>query len=391
MAKKQVKREEQVPDEGEESAQTRSALDEMEEDAEESLARDLQFALSEVGDGGQVSIHVTKLQPKDEAGACTAYASGELSIDRLRDEWGAGVFRLVFRAPTGRIITRRQLSVVAKKVQAQPATAAEVARLMEEKSAGKGDGGMASMIPLIMKVMDSNTQQMVALLSRPAPTPPAPPPPMGPQEIIAMMTGLANMMKPSESQVDLLLKGVKLFKDLQPEGDSDSLTGLLSKGLDLAGNMVGKVPAPAQVPPRPSVTVTQVKPPPAIETPEAVAPTDEQKAASLLEAKVAWLREQLRRLVEKAERGRDPALYADLLLDELPEFVVAADLRGALLDSEWFAQLSLLNSDVSKYRAWFTEFRDCIAERLDEAQPSEPAAPSENAQPAGGLPSLEPA
>src|SRR6185436_5229433 len=99
MARKSTKKTVTVTTPADETGETeeqRSVLDEIEDDAEESMALDLQAALAECGDAGQVSVQLIKVSPKEEAGACTTYASGELSIDRVREEWGAGVYKIFF-------------------------------------------------------------------------------------------------------------------------------------------------------------------------------------------------------------------------------------------------------------------------------------------------------
>lgn len=364
----------------------RTPLDDIEEEMEEGMALDLQAALAECGDGGQVSIQLFKTSPKEEAGACTTYSSAELSIDRIREEWGAGIYKLFFRNPKGQILTRKQLSVVAKVKPAQSAPA-DIAKLVQEAQQA-GNAGSNNMMLLVMKMMETQSAQLVAALGRPMPQPQT----FGPSEMVAMMTGLATIMKPAapaESPVDSLLKGVKLMKDMR-EGsdDSDSVLGVVSKGIEAATTLLGnRGEQPPQQTSRP-VTATVVKPQPAavpaIQTPVATEPASEaptkDELESVTQAKIAWLREQVRRLVDKAKKSKDPVLYADLLLDELPEFITVEDIRVALMSATWWERLVLLHSDASDYHVWFAEFRDAIAERIAEAQQTFDAQEPENAQ-----------
>ncbi len=360
----------------------KTALEELEEDAEESLAFELQAALSEVGDGGQVSCQLIKISPKESAGACTTYASGEVNIDRIREEFGAGVYKIFFRSPQGRIITRKQLSIVAKVTP--PATPAnELARLLEQRE-GASNNAQNTFL-MMMKMMELSSQQMIAAITRPVPAAPPTPPPFGPTEMVAMMTGLASIMKPSresESPMDALLKGVKLANELRGnEGETDWLT-LANKGLDVVGPLLsGGAPAAvsAQAPTPPTrVQVTQLPKP--IETPVTpAAPMYQGETPQENDgyARLVWFRGQLMRLVDKARADKDPALYADLFLDELPSFVSVTDVEAALLDEQWMQRVTAINPACAEIEEWLREFRAVIAERLGEAKTEADAQPAE--------------
>ncbi len=379
MAKKQTAAASKVGDSAaDETAEpARTALEEMEDDAEESLAYELQSALSEVGDGGQVSCQLIKISPKESAGACTTYASGEVNIDRIRDEFGPGVYKIFFRSPQGRIITRKQLSIVAK-VTAPVTPVSEIAKLLEQRE-GAGNNNQNTFL-MMMKMMELSSQQMIAAITRPAPLPPPAAAPFGPSEMIAMMTGLATIMKPAreaDSPMDAMLKGVKLANELRGDGEGTDWASMLSKGLDAVTPLLASKTLPADVPPQPvapvsptRITVTQVNPdvkppPPSVNEPTYGVETSEEND---MLAKLIWMRGQIVRLVEKAKAGKDPALYADLFLDELPSFASLVDVKVAMLDAQWLERLSAINPAVREYAPWFAAFREVIAERIADAE-----------------------
>lgn len=359
-----------------------TALDDIEDELEESMAVDLQSALAECGDTGQVRIQVIKISPKEEAGACTTYDSAELSIDRVRDEYGAGTFHLMFRNPKGQLLTRKRLSIVGKKVEAaKPATTQDLAKLLE----GGNSAGSNNQMLLMMKMLEMQGAQMVAMLTRPAPAVPSTPP-MGPAEIIAMMTGLASIMKPAnapDSPMDALLKGVKLANELRGDSDDNGgIVGMISKGLDVIPGLMqgGAAHGNTQLPSAPSPTRVELRqiPPSA---PVEVVPTFQGKDASENDmlAKLVWLRGRVVYLLEKARANKDPALYADLFLDELPAFVTLQDIREQMSNPTWFTQLCGINRECEQFEEWLTEFRDSIMESFADAQANgaDPVAPTE--------------
>lgn len=347
-----------------EEAEVSGVLDEVEDEMEESLALDLQAVLAELGDTGQLTVQLIKTHPKEEAGVCSTYSGAELSLDRVREEFGAGKYKLLVRGPTGRIATRKQVSIVAKKVPQGP-NVTELADLLKKQQSGEGSNNTL----LLMKMLEMQSQTMIAAMNRPLP-PVHTPPSFGPAEMVTMMTGLASIMKPSsvESPIDAMLKGVDLVRKIRgdDDGGGDSVVSVVSKGLDMAASMLNGAQNSTPAPPASRTVSARV-----IDTPTAIAPASTEPAEpappDVLAVKLAWLKEWTRRLVDKARADRDPELYADVFLDELPEFVTATDLDGALRDAGWLTQLTLMNPNVADHSEWFAHFRGCVVERLDEA------------------------
>lgn len=64
-------------------------------------------------------------------------------------------------------------------------------------------------------------------------------------------------------------------------------------------------------------------------------------------------------LCEKAERDSDAALYADLILDTMPDMELV-ELRGALDAPDWFDRFAAMNPRIGMHRAWFEKLRSEI-------------------------------
>lgn len=90
-----------------------------------------------------------------------------------------------------------------------------------------------------------------------------------------------------------------------------------------------------------------------------------------------WLRNQTVALCDRAARGKSPELYAEVLLDNLPDYITPGDLLARLQAPDAIDQLGQVNADVLKYRPWFEELRKAIVEFLQPE--NDGAAPAEDA------------
>ena len=89
--------------------------------------------------------------------------------------------------------------------------------------------------------------------------------------------------------------------------------------------------------------------------------------------KLQWLRAQINGLVHQAARRSDPILYANVLCDNLPDYITEAEIIERLQAPDALAQLSQLDQRVSRYAPWFDEFRTAALEILQS--PDEPYEP----------------
>ena len=81
-----------------------------------------------------------------------------------------------------------------------------------------------------------------------------------------------------------------------------------------------------------------------------------------------WVRQQTTMLCYQASRGKQPALYADLFLDNVPEGITVETLAEQLQGEGAIEKLAAINGDVLKHRAWFEQFRDEVLARLADYQ-----------------------
>lgn len=115
-----------------------------------------------------------------------------------------------------------------------------------------------------------------------------------------------------------------------------------------------------------------------------------------------WLKKQIEDLLQRAARDSSPSLYAEVVLDSIPENINGDVLLEFLKRGDWLQTLQQFDSRVANYAPWFTTLRNEIiktgeeikaelAAQVKPAPSSSPSAPtpSEIDRPQGP-PSLNP-
>jgi hypothetical protein len=74
-------------------------------------------------------------------------------------------------------------------------------------------------------------------------------------------------------------------------------------------------------------------------------------------ALIPYMRKQLELLVLKAHRNSDPSLYAELMLDNLPEGVQPQTILDFLQRDDWWHMLNQFDERVQPYGGWFENLR----------------------------------
>ena len=101
-----------------------------------------------------------------------------------------------------------------------------------------------------------------------------------------------------------------------------------------------------------------------------------------------WLSQTLQQLISQAAHNRDPELYAEVTLDNLPDGTDPKELIPFLERADWWEQLRAFVPAVSPYPAWFADYRAAVLEMLKGA-PVTAEAPSAGAIPQGMEPRPE--
>lgn len=192
-------------------------------------------------------------------------------------------------------------------------------------------------------------------------------------DIMAMVTGLLTAMKPELvtapvnvpqfNPMDMFKMGVELAKNATGGGDPvDPMTKLIETfGPPLAAHY-----AQSQQPVAQPAQIVLPAPQPEMENPEML-PAARQRAAEI--AAAAQLKAGLAFLVNQATGKRDPALYAEMVADQVPDEVI----QQFLDDENWLAYLCQFDPRIAQHTEWFGQLRKALGD-LYAPEPEVPDA-----------------
>lgn len=329
-------------------------------DPEDVEDRDALAELEELA-GSDARFEVRRTAPAAFVGYVGTYTRDVFSLNLLYSEWGGGNFTLRVKNTRGEYVGTRRVVLAGsphhKKEVLEPVAVAP-------------SSGIGEMAPLLA-AMQSNTDKQIGMLTTLLTGLLNKPPPAAPDPI-AIIASLKDILKPDKGDsgadaVKLLLQGVDLGKSLGG-GEETSMADVFLKGFDtlkdvakIAPTAPGARPAqriPARVASVPPGTVPASEP---AEAPNKEVPTLEQRQRE-------WIRKQTLFLVHQAKRKKDPGLYAELFLDNLPDFVPVADVLTQMRDPDIVAKLSFLVPDVAGFSEWFEEFRLEVVEQIENPE-----------------------
>ena len=276
--------------------------------------------------------------------------------EKCRDEYGGGTYRMHIR-DAERIVHNVPFTVETRK---EP----------EKADAPPPGLGMPEVIAMMTSANDRTAQMFTESMKAMAEAfkgqqnnQPAFNPGEMQASLIQSLAALKQMTEKPETNekgaVDMFIQGITLAKDLSPKDGETNSSDILVKALEMFGgpmveaakNMPGNVPGL----PAPNQPPNMLAPPQP--TGDAQADADAQREYEMGLQKMV-LNQQLSFLLRQATAGKDPELYAELLLDQAGEERVLA----FVAQENAIDQLVALNGEVANYRAWFDALRVCILE-----------------------------
>lgn len=338
---------------------------------------DVLAALTELEGADEVKWRVSRVAPKEKAGFLDDYTSAELSLVAIREKWGGGKLRIVgFKR--GKYFASTTIDV-----QEVPASKTGVIVAPDPLVAqAANDERMIRWItvlsPLITAIVGNKPQPVAA----PSIT-----------EMVAALAGLKQLQGADRqgSELDSVLKGMELAHKLQSKDGETNYLDLVRDFLPMAKPVIERlgqaipVRTPPQQPPTDQVTRDLLSLPGAMPnagdsgaTPPAEArstaggspapdsqPVGQGDDAVMLTL-IPWLRQQLEMLIYQARRAKDPELYAELLIDNIPENVPVEKLREWLARDDWWQILQQFHAGVQPYEGWFKDLRDLAIATIDD-------------------------
>lgn len=266
-------------------------------------------------------------------------------MERLRDEYDGGKFFIQIYKNKKRF---KQLKVTVEKPKSNVTTAVV---------AVKND-----MVEMIKAINEQQQQQFNMLKETLLQIAGKQVTPTDPMAMMASMMGammqMKNFLSPAQPEnsispdkmIDVLLKGMEMGKD----SGGGSETGFLDivKELIKSPALATALTAAQNVPQLPKARNA-----PAIQNNSQSTNPANLSPGSREEPKMnAVIARNLEMLVSKAEKDADPILYAEFIIDNVPESMIKEHiLRDDLIES-----LSKINPKVTQYKEWFLELRDHI-------------------------------
>jgi hypothetical protein len=279
-------------------------------------------------------------------------------LEALRDKYNGGQFKL-YITRDGVPIRNTVLNVEAParlSAEQGPAAGADVVIAVrdafEKQAALLRELKPAPPPSLDIPALLQAATGMIAALrtaSQPLPAPAPPPPAPSPSASL-------------DSMIGILQKGIDLGRTVttpEASGNGEGLSGIVQTLLrsPIMSAIVEAVRAQAPaVPAQQRVFAAPQAPPP----PPAVAPAPTAAAAGG-PMDMQAMRAALAQLVAKARNNSDPILYADWILDNVPN----GQVRALVVQVDLLEQLVRLNPEVQMYRPWFESLRASLLEALE--------------------------
>ena len=297
-------------------------------------------------------------------------------IDRIRNEWGPGIYRARVFGDNNRLRLNRDIEVLAplREVQ-QPQQQngqqnnnqsgfAEV--LLEIQRANQRSSDDLRNMMLQQSQSQSELLLKIITADRAAPNTAAG---MDAMSLVTLIKALTPEAK--ESAFESFMKGLEFGKELGSgsEGETMLQTTLKSLGqplLDLvaAGALTPRIPAPRIQAPQAAQNNNAQKP--AIEhkpqqqqkqpeTEQQLSPEDQQ----MLQILRQW-QPYIGMLAVAAQQDGEPMTYAEMLLDQLPP----DSLEWVIQKEEDYNKIFLFIPQLQQHRQWFDTLRDAVLELI---------------------------
>lgn len=316
----------------------------------EPLDTAIERVLAEIGGDTDASINVYAIRPGSRGGEFVdsfpvdAFAGEASFLKRIRDEFGAGEFRIQLRH--GRTFRVNRIVRIAPARERAPrdepgaAVAAALARLDEQFRRSE---------QLVREAITARPQQPEseeAFLRRLQLY----------REVLGGGAGASAARSGAES-IEVFLQGLNLGRSLEPSTGAGTTDVLLETVKTLGPALVRAV----QLGDRPALPAQPARPaPPAKPAPAAPGAPGDDPAMS------AAVRKLLEQLIDAAERDADPDLYAELTLDQVgPDAVQQLFAAG-----DPVILLGNLDPRVLEHRDWFTALQASLQELLADETPN---------------------
>lgn len=266
-------------------------------------------------------------------------------MERCQTEYGGGDFKMVIR-DNQKIVRSARFSVEVPKKPPEP-----------EKQDGLG---MAELLVIMQQSNDrmlsmfqTTMQSFAEAFKGSRENQPSFDPVAANNALIQNLAALKTMTDPAKQKdpVEMLIQGMTLMKDFTGKDGETNSNDILLKGLEMFAPTIADATRAGLE--RQAGGVPGAPTPPG----DSQAATDAEKERALGMQKVIQ-RQQLGWLVKQANAAKEPALYAELLLDQVGEPAVLE----FIAKPDAMEQLIALEPAVANFKPWFEALKSAILE-----------------------------
>ena len=298
-------------------------------------------------------------------------------IDKLRDAYGSGLYRArVYK--NGSLYRALDYSIEAPKFMDQMKNPLQ-------QSSAQQPADVTNIVNAMLAAQERQFLKLQEILVNRAP----PATGFNMQEamtgVLAMMVQMKSFLAPSQPNtggIDMLLKFMEIAKEI---GGGGGETNFLDVIRDVVkSDVFGKALEASVVPQLPAQSATSQPakkrlPVQAAQT-ASVASTTNSNEVNSMKVPAIVIKQYLGQLISRAERGSDPALYAEFVLDNVADTIYEKPLVEFLSRENVVDELAKIDGRVQQHVEWFNELRDSVISILtdggDDANTGEDASTS---------------
>ncbi len=410
MAKSQAR----VIDNEDSDSQTTAEAQRM-ADLNEAEGGDLYRAIDEARSTQGAEVILTRTMPADRAGFCDKIPVSEFDLSMVKSRYGAGTYRVRFNGPTGFLPGGGTIKV-APTPEPPPRASTDLGGFMEimdkreRERSDKFNQLLIALIPtagtVLTALLTRQTPQGPDIASLVTALKPAPGPTLG--DLSTAMVNMRTLTAPekNESTVDTVLRVFEAAQNLSG-GEKSGGKGE-TNWIDVIRDLIQAAPAAiqpllqAKMAAMQSTTVQQQNPAIAPNTMQQPTPANAAFAEKNIvenagapsptgpDMKILiepMAKAALAKIAGWAEKDRDPAIYADVLVDELPDnfasYIPYEKCMEYLNWPTWFDEVTKREPRLAAYHDWCDECRLAIieifksfeTETAPDAAPAAPVAP----------------
>ncbi|MFW9874960.1 MAG: hypothetical protein ACFFG0_17780 [Candidatus Thorarchaeota archaeon] len=338
---------------------------------EETQSEALLAVLSDIGSNDDVMVTIYRAEGhKGQHAYIKQCSPEEFSLDELRDKFGGGTFKIMVREK-GRIVKGgNRIIAVEKKIEPENNTEDILSKLLQTQEQSKNNdfnGGLKAIAEMINQQNQQNQQMLIMMMERMNNN-------VSPQQQMQDTMNLLATMKQlfpeqrKEDSTDVLLKGIEIASRFNSEKGESSTMDAIIESIRTFGKPIAEA---ASIHNRQLLTQTpnnlingkefvssgvQIPGNYTAQKSNKMSPNSEVNNMKFI------IVQKIKELIRQAQANKDVNIYADLIIDNLPEEQI-----NAFINKEnWFTEICSYVPEAAQYQAWFEKLKISINEGLTE-------------------------